>query len=99
MFMNEDDFEWDKEKAAENDRKHGIGFEVARYVFDDPAAVDELDDREHYGEDRFNITGIVGGRVLVVTYTIRSRTRLISARLAAPHERKRYHEKNRESHS
>ncbi len=97
--MNEDDFEWDEKKAARNNAKHGISFEVARYVFDDPAAVEELDGREHYGEDRYNITGIVGGRLLAVTYTIRRRTRLISARLAAPHERKRYHEKVRKSHS
>ncbi|MGO9170810.1 MAG: BrnT family toxin [Rhodomicrobium sp.] len=96
--MNENDFEWDEKKAARNNAEHGISFEVARYVFDDPTAVEELDGREHYGEDRYNITGIVGGRLLVVTYTIRRRTRIISARLAAPHERKRYHEKARNSH-
>ena len=72
--MNEDDFEWDEKKAARNNAKHGISFEVARYVFDDPAAVEELDGREHYGEDRYNITGVVGGTLLAVTYTIRRRT-------------------------
>ena len=93
--MNDDDFEWDARKGAINLSRHKISFEVARYVFDDPAAIEELDDREHYGEDRFNITGVVGGRVLVITYTIRSRIRLISARMATSHEQRRYHEKGR----
>ena len=97
--MNEDDFEWDPRKAARNHADHGISFEVARYVFDDPAAIEALDDREDYGEDWFNITGMVGGRLFVVTYTIRRRLRLISARLAEPRERKRYHEENRKGHS
>jgi uncharacterized protein len=93
--MNEDDFEWDARKAVRNLAQHKISFEVARYVFDDPAAIEELDDREQYGEDRFNIIGVVSGRVIVVTYTIRNRTRLISARMATSVERRRYHEENR----
>ncbi len=56
--MNNDDFEWDPQKVATNHADHGISFEVARYVFDDPAAIEALDDREDYGEDRFNITGM-----------------------------------------
>ncbi len=94
IFMNEDDFEWDGEKAAANFRKHGLTFEIARYVFDDPAALEAVDDRENYGEDRFNIIGMVSGRLLVVTYAIRElKIRLISARTAEPHEKRRYHEK------
>ena len=94
--MNENDFEWDEKKAAENYRKHRITFEVARHVFDDGAAIDEPDDREDYGEARFNIIGMVSGRLLFVTYTIRKRRyRLISARGAEPNENRRYHEKNR----
>jgi uncharacterized DUF497 family protein len=41
-----DDFEWDGAKAAANLAKHGISFEQARYVFDDPFAIDFVDDRE-----------------------------------------------------
>jgi hypothetical protein len=29
-------FEWDERKAAQNERKHGIPFEIAERVFDDP---------------------------------------------------------------
>ncbi|MGO8955391.1 MAG: BrnT family toxin [Rhodomicrobium sp.] len=94
--MNENDFEWDEEKAAANFRKHRITFKVARYVFDDRAAIDEPDGREDYGEARFNIIGMVRDHLFFVTYTIRkSKFRLISARRAVPHEKRRYHEKNR----
>jgi uncharacterized DUF497 family protein len=94
--MNEGDFEWSEQKAAENMRKHKVSFEVARYVFDDPNALGEIDGGEHYGEDRYNIIGVIRGRLFFVTYTIRgNRCRLISARRAEPHEKKRYHEENR----
>jgi uncharacterized protein len=93
--MNNDDFEWDEKKATRNDAKHGISFEVAREVFDDPARIERADDRDS-DEVRFNVTGQVKGRILVVTYTVRgTKIRLISARLAEPFERRRYHEKKR----
>lgn len=34
-------FEWDANKAATNLAKHGISFEEAKTVFDDPASVNE----------------------------------------------------------
>ena len=69
--MNEDDFKWERRKAARNRADHGISFEVSREVFDDPYSVERLDEREDYTEDRFNITGMVKGRLITVTYTIR----------------------------
>jgi len=94
--MNEDDFEWDTKKAARNLARHGISFEVAREVFDDPYSVERLDDREDYGEGRYNITGMVKARLITVTYTIRrGRIRLISARLSEPFDRRYYHEEKR----
>ena len=94
--MNANEFEWDEAKAAVNICKHRVSFEVACYVFDDPAAIEEMDDSENYGEDRYNVIGSVSGRLLCVTYTIRGlRYRLISARKAEPHEQKRYHEQAR----
>jgi len=94
--MNENDFEWDEKKAARNNAKHGISFEVACEVFDDPAHIERADDRDTSGEARFNVTGQVKGRILVVTYTLRgTKIRLISARLAEPFERRQYHEKKR----
>ncbi len=74
-------FEWDETKAAENYAKHGVSFETATEVFRDTFAVERLDDREDYGEDRFILIGIVDGTVLTVVYTERSdRIRIISAR-------------------
>ena len=91
--MNDDNFEWNARKAARNLADHGISFEIAREVFDDPAHLDRCDDSEDYGEDRYNATGLVKGRLLVVSYTMRgAKIRIISARLAEPHERRRYHE-------
>ena len=93
--MNDDDFEWDETKAAQNDAAHGVSFETAKKVFEDPFAIERLDDREDYGEDRYSIIGMVDGRILYMAYTPRNGTiRIISARGAEPHERRRYHEDN-----
>jgi uncharacterized protein len=93
--MNDDEFEWEDAKAAQNYANHGVTFEAAREVFKNPFAIERLDDREDYGEDRYVTIGIVDGRVLYVVYTLRNGTiRIISARGAEPHERRRYHEEN-----
>lgn len=72
--MDDDAVEWDVAKAAANDANHGVSFETAKKVFNDPLAIERLDDREDYGEDRFNILGIVDDRVLFVAYTLRNGT-------------------------
>jgi len=65
-------------------------------VFDDPFAIDAIDERFDYGEERSNVIGMVEDRLLVVTYTLRSgRIHIISARRAEPLERRRYHEERR----
>jgi hypothetical protein len=93
--MENDEFEWDDAKAAENLATHGLSFEAARLAFDDPFAVAREDRRHDYGEDRYILLGMVESRVLVVAYTPRgARVRIISARLAEPRERRRYHEEN-----
>ncbi len=56
--MQSDQFEWDDEKAAENHSRHGISFETAIEIFKDPFAVERLDDREDYGEERFVLIGM-----------------------------------------
>jgi uncharacterized protein len=93
--MEDGEFEWDDAKEAENFAKHHISFEAARFVFDDALAVDWLDESEDYGEERYNIVGMVVGRLLFGAYTLRgeTKTRIISARKATPHERRSYHEK------
>jgi uncharacterized DUF497 family protein len=85
-------FEWDSDKAATNLAKHGVSFENAKKAFDDYFAVDVIDKRFNYGEDRYNLLGMVGDRLLVVSYTMRNDIiRIISARGAEPHERRKYY--------
>ena len=84
-------FEWDSAKERSNRAKHGLDFRTAARVFLDPLLLEFEDDRE-YGETRWIAIGAVEGRVLFVTYTERDdRCRIISARGAEPHERRRYH--------
>jgi uncharacterized DUF497 family protein len=53
----------------------------------------EFEDPGTTGEMRFNATGLVDGRMLFVTYTLKGEVvRIISARGAEPHEKRRYHE-------
>lgn len=83
--------EWDDTKAAENYAKHGVSFELAT----DPLAVERLDDREDYGEDRLILVGIAAGVVLTVVYAERGENiRLISARRATKHEQHDYFTQN-----
>ena len=92
-------FEWHPAKAEANWRKHKVSFQQAEAAFKDPHGLDEVDDKEDYGEERFNRTGMVEGRLIVVTYTGRTDEpsgndiiRIISARPAERRERRRYHE-------
>ena len=53
----------------------------------------EFDDLDASGELRFNAIGLVDGRMLFVTCTMRDDVvRIISARGAEPHEKRKYHE-------
>lgn len=93
--MIDDEFEWDDDKAAANAEKHGVTFEQARSVFRDPFAIELLDDREDYSEDRYILIGMSAASVLVVVHTQREdRSRIISARNAEPNERRFYHDQN-----
>jgi len=85
-------FEWDATKAAANLAKHGVSFERAILVFDDPAHFTTSDPR-HSAELRQNTTGLVTDLLIItVTHTDRAGvTRLISARPASRKERNRYH--------
>jgi uncharacterized DUF497 family protein len=69
---------------------------LAKTVFKDPFAVERLDDREDYGEERFVIIGAAEGNVvLFVAYTERGdRIRIISARRATQNEQDDYFRQN-----
>jgi uncharacterized protein len=78
-------FEWNEEKAKSNRRKHGITFEDAMQVFDDPFAL-AAQERIEQGELRWQTIGAVEGVVVVlVAHTVREEgiheiIRIISAR-------------------
>jgi len=88
-------FQWDEEKAAANWRDHGVAFSEAVRVFRDPLAIEHIDDREDYGEERITIIAMCDGVLLYVTYTERDDDiRLISARRAERHEQDHYYREN-----
>ncbi|HMD22353.1 MAG TPA: BrnT family toxin [Alloacidobacterium sp.] len=90
--MKDEIFEWDDDKALINFRKHGISFEEARGVFEDPYAI-TVDDATHSEfEPRYVTIGLsLISRVLIVVHTDREYTiRIISARKATPSERAQY---------
>ena len=91
----DDGFDWHEAKAVENYANHRVTFDAAKRVFQDPFAMEWMDDRYDYGEERFAILGMVDGRLLFVAYTVRNGTiRIISARGAEPYEKRKYHEEN-----
>jgi uncharacterized DUF497 family protein len=90
------EFEWHDAKAEANLQAHGVSFDLAKTVFKDPFAVERLDDREDYGEERFVLIGMAEGNVvLFVAYTEREGPmRIISARRATQNEQDDYFEQS-----
>jgi uncharacterized DUF497 family protein len=92
------EFEWDEEKNLANYAKHEISFEFACLVFDDPLAA-YVFDRDVDGEERWHAIGKVQDLpILLVVHTYRNKEgreiiRIISARQASSHERRRYEQR------
>ncbi len=86
-------FEWDERKNRVNEKKHGVDFETAQLVFDDPMCVTFVE-RTIDGEERWQAIGLVESLIiLVVVHTYRGEViRIISARPASSHERRLYAE-------
>jgi uncharacterized DUF497 family protein len=96
------EFEWDEKKAKKNLNKHSVSFDDAARVLGDPAGdfyhIDERDEGHSEGEDRYITTASHPDDrriILRISWTDRSTvdepmTRIISARLATPGERKKY---------
>jgi uncharacterized DUF497 family protein len=85
-------FEWDPEKARQNLKKHRVSFDEAVTVFYDPLSA-TFDDPDHSkGEHRLITVGFSSQRrLLVVAHTERGNAvRIINARLATAHERKKH---------
>jgi len=90
-------FEWDRGKASDNLKKHGVSFSEAITVFHDPLG-QLIDDIQHsVDEQRYLLLGFsLRQRLLAVMFTERGeRIRLISARAATPSERFAYEENPR----
>jgi uncharacterized protein len=85
-------FEWDRSKADENQKKHKVAFDEAVTVFLDPFAATFPDPDHSITEQRYITIGYSAReRLLVVSHTEQGETiRLISARRATAHERKRH---------
>ena len=91
--MSEIRFEWDRGKAASNERKHGVSFEEAESVFYDEQALFLEDPQPAGEEERFVLLGLSAAlRVLVVVHALREQDviRIISARKATRPERQQY---------
>ncbi len=90
-------FAWDESKNQSNFRKHGVLFETATQVFDDPNCIVEQD-REVDGEARWQAIGRAGDvLVLIVAHTIEEEeadeiVRIFSARKVTRREKRRYEE-------
>ncbi len=85
-------FTWDPRKAASNKKKHGVSFGEATTVFGDPLA---LAVEDAVDPERTLLLGMSERlRVLVVVHVEQGDEviRLISARRATSHERRRYEE-------
>jgi uncharacterized DUF497 family protein len=91
-YFYEVEFAWDQRKAAGNVQKHGIAFDEAVTVFGDPLALVVED--VSYGDRTIIIGESTRSRLLLVVYAEpdEGTTRIISARRATAHERRRYEE-------
>jgi len=91
-------FTWDPQKDAANRRKHGVSFELALRVFEDPDHI-SIQDRHEGGEERWQTIGLIGPvAIFLVAHTYEDIdgeevVRIISARKATKAERRRYDER------
>ena len=91
-------FEWDPQKneSHKHKMKHGVSFQEAREVFDDPLHIALLDERFSYFEERWIKVGRTSRSRIVVAAHVYFETggeeviRIISARTATTNERRQY---------
>jgi len=88
-------FEWDERKADDNLRKHGVSFDEAKTVFNDPFSVTIYDPDHSRDEQRYIDIGLSSkGRLIVVSYTeTREKIRIINSREATKKEEREYENK------
>ena len=83
--------EWDEAKSRHNHKKHSCRFDIVA-GFDWDSALEVLDDRFDYGEERWLALGPIGGKLYALAFAPRGegKVRVISLRLATKNERKAY---------
>jgi uncharacterized DUF497 family protein len=83
-------YECDENKRIANLAKHGVDFSAAE-KFEWSTAIETIDDRFDYGEERWVALGFIGNKLHVLVYTYRAEIiRIISLRKANKHERQYY---------
>ena len=89
-------FSWDPKKAEYNLKKHGVSFEIAQSIFDDPLHLSMLDQKSKEEERWVTIGKSIHCDMLVVIHTYKiieagiEMIRIISARRATRKEQKKY---------
>ncbi len=84
-------FEWDPDKSQRCFMQRGFDFAYAARAFFDLNRIVNADTRHSYGEERYQLTGMIEQRLFVLVYTPRGDAmRLISARKANQREVKHY---------
>ncbi|MES9906721.1 MAG: BrnT family toxin [Sedimenticola sp.] len=90
-------FEWDAAKAASNQRKHGVSFDLAATIFRDPLIISIPDEEHSETEERWVTLGQTeNSKLLLIVHTYleisanAANVRIISARAATKHEQRQY---------
>jgi uncharacterized DUF497 family protein len=97
MYNLDMKFEWDKNKSVLNHQKHGIDFNTAMRIWDDPNRIEIL--APYPLEDRLIIIGAYLKKLWTVVYTVRSgKIRIISVRRARKQEARLYEKENIGTH-
>lgn len=81
-------FRWDENKNAINKTKHGISFETAKLVFNDPFHI-SIQDRHENSEERWQTLGLINGLVVIlVAHSVYEENNAEIIRIS-PHEKQR----------
>ncbi len=93
--MQGSSFEWDEVKDSLNQKKHGVSFDLAQQVFDDPKRIIVRDVEHEKGEKRFFCMGLVKGGILTVRFSFWRKKICIFGAAIWRQGRKRYEEENK----
>jgi uncharacterized DUF497 family protein len=91
------EFDWDPATAASNHRKHGVAFEDAMVIFEDPLLLTIFDPDHSDTEERWIYIGLTrNGQLILAVHTYaeaedaNTAIRIISARRPTKNETRQY---------